>query len=129
MLYLRNICRLEIEGAYTLSYVDDFVIIVTLNSAKINCKKLEGIALKLMSKAKETTISFNIGKIELIYFYNKYTAIKEGLKLGNIEISPKPLVRWLGVFLDFKLTFKQYIIIRILKAKTAFYLIKRLSNI
>ena len=106
MLYLRNICRLETEGAYTLSYADDFVITVTLNLAKINYKKLEGIVLKLMSKAKEAAISFNINKIELIYFYNKYTTIEKGLKLGDIEISPKPLVRWLGVFLDSKLTFK-----------------------
>ena len=106
MLYLRNICRLETEGAYTLSYTDDFTITVTSNSAKTNCKKLEGIALKLMYKAKEAAISFNVGKTELIYFHNKYTTIEEGLKLGDTEISPKPLVRWLGVFLDSKLIFK-----------------------
>ena len=106
MLYLCNICRLETERAYTLSYIDDFTIIVTLNSAKINCKKLEGIALKLMSKAKEAAISFNISKTELIHFHNKHTTIEEGLKLRDTEISPKPLVRWLGVFLDSKLMFK-----------------------
>ena len=93
MLYLRNICRLEIEGAYSLSYTDDFTITVTSNSAKINCKKLERIVLKLMSKAKEAAISFDISKTELIHFYNKHTTIKEGLKLGDTEISPKPLVR------------------------------------
>ena len=93
MLYLRNICRLETEGAYTLSYIDDFAIIATLNSAKTNYKKLKGIALKLMSKAKEAAISFNVGKTELIHFHNKHTTIEEGLKLGDIEISPKPLVR------------------------------------
>ena len=106
MLYLHNICRLETEGAYTLSYIDNFTIIVTLNLAKTNYKKLKGIALKLISKAKEAAISFNIGKMELIYFYNKHTTIEEGLKLGDIEISPKPLVRWPGVFLDSKLIFK-----------------------
>ena len=86
--------------------MDDFVIIVTLNSTKSNCKKLKGIALELMSRAKEAAISFNISKIELIYFYNKRTTIKEGLKLGDAKISPKSLVRWLGVFLDSKLIFK-----------------------
>jgi hypothetical protein len=106
ILYLYNICRLEIEGAYTLSYIDNFIIIVSLNLAKINYKKLKRITLKLISKAKEAAISFNIGKIELIHFYNKYTTIEEGLKLEDTEISPKPLVRWLGVFLDTKLTFK-----------------------
>ena len=129
MLYLRNIYRLEIEGAYSLSYIDDFAITVTLNSAKSNCKKLEGIALELMSRAKEATISFNISKTELIHFYNKHTTIEEGLKLGDVEISPKPLVRWLGVFLDSKLTFKQHIEIKISKVKAAFYLIRRLGNI
>ena len=93
MLYLRNICRLETEGAYTFSYIDDFIIIVTLNLAKTNYKKLKEIALKLISKAKEAAIGFNISKTELIYFYNKRTTIEEGLKLGDTEISPKPLVR------------------------------------
>ena len=129
MLYLRNICRLKTEGAYTLSYADDFAITVTSNSAKSNCKKLEGIALKLMAKAKEAAISFDISKTELIHFYNKRTTIEEGLKLGDIEIPPKPLVRWLGVFLDSKLTFKQHVEIKISKVKVAFYLIKRLGNI
>ena len=53
-----------------------------------------------MARAKEAAISFNISKIELIHFYSKRTTIEEGLKLGDIEIPPKPLVRWLGVFLD-----------------------------
>ena len=82
-----------------------------------------------MSRAKEAVISFNIGKTELIHFYNKRTTIEEGLKLGDIEISPKPLVRWLGVFLDSRLTFKQHIEIKTSKAKAAFYLIRRLENI
>ena len=65
--------------------MDDFAITVTLNSAKSNCKKLEGIALELISRAKEATISFNISKIELIHFHSKRTTIEEGLKLGDIE--------------------------------------------
>jgi hypothetical protein len=109
--------------------MDDFAITVTLNSAKSNCKKLERITRELMSKAKEAAISFDISKIELIHFYNKRTTIEEGLKLGDVEISPKPLVRWLGVFLDSKLTFKQYVEIKISKVKAAFYLIRRLGNI
>ena len=129
LLYIRNIYRLEIEETYSLSYIDDFAITVTSNSAKSNCKKLERIALELMSKAKKAIISFNISKTELIYFHSKRTIIEEGLKLGDLEISPKPLVRWLEVFLDSKFTFKQYIEIKISKAKAVFYLIKRLGNI
>jgi len=58
--------------------MDNFAITVTSNSAKSNCKKLEGIALELMSKAKETAISFDISKTKLIHFYNKQTIIKKG---------------------------------------------------
>ena len=93
---------LQTEGACSLSYMDDFAITVTSNSAKSNCKKLEKIALELMSKAKEAAISFDVSKTELIHFHSKRTTIEEGLKLGDAEISPKPLVRWLGVFLDVK---------------------------
>ena len=106
LLYIRNIYSLNIEETYSLSYIDDFAITVISNLAKSNCKKLEGIALELISRAKEAAISFNISKTELIYFHIKRTTIEEGLKLRDIEISPKPLVRWLGVFLDSKLTFK-----------------------
>jgi len=108
--------------------MDDFAITVILNLVKSNCKKLKGIALELISRAKKAVISFDISKTELIHFYSKRTTIKEGLKLGDIEISPKPLVRWLGIFLDSKLMFKQYVEIKISKAKAAFYLIRRLGN-
>jgi len=108
--------------------MDDFAITVTSNLAKSNCKKLEGIVLELMSRAKEAAISFNISKTELIHFYSKRTTIEEGLKVRRRRNIPKPLVRWLGVFLDSKLTFKQYVEIRISKAKAAFYSIRRLGN-
>ena len=93
LLYIHNIYSQETKAAYPLSYINNFVITVTSNSAKLNYKKLEEIALELIAKAKETVISFNISKTKLIYFYNKCIIIKEGLKLGDIKISPKPLVR------------------------------------
>ena len=49
--------------------------------------------LELMAKAKKAAISFNISKTELIYFYNKCIIIKKGLKLKDIKISFKPLVK------------------------------------
>jgi len=93
LLYIRNICSQETKGAYPLNYINNFAITVTSNSAKSNYKKLEEIALELMAKAKKTIISFNISKTKLIHFYNKRIIIKEGLKLRDIKISPKPLVR------------------------------------
>ena len=37
--------------------MDDFVVTVTSNLAKSNCKKLEKIVLELMSRAKEAARS------------------------------------------------------------------------
>ena len=53
--------------------MDNFAITVTSNSAKSNCKKLERIALELISKAREAAISFDVSKTELIHFYSKRT--------------------------------------------------------
>ena len=72
-IYIQN---LQPRDRRSLFYIDDSIITVTLNSAKSNCKKLERIALKPISKAKEAIISFNISKIELIYFYSSMLTIK-----------------------------------------------------
>ena len=56
--------------------MDDFAITVTSNSAKSNYKKLERIALELMSRAKEAAISFDVSKTELIHFHSKRTTIE-----------------------------------------------------
>ena len=73
--------------------IDNLLITVIFNLVRLNYKKLKEIALELIFKAKEVIISFNTRKTKFIYFYNKYITIKEGLKLGDMEISPKPLVR------------------------------------
>jgi hypothetical protein len=75
LLYIRNIYSLEIEGAYSLSYIDDFAIIVTLNLAKSNCKKLEEIALELIYKLYSVKnyindLIINVA-LEPLYIYKK----------------------------------------------------------
>jgi len=69
--------------------MDDFAIIVILNLAKSNCKKLEGIVLELISKAKKVVISFDISKTELIYFYSKCTTIKKRAKARRYRNIPQ----------------------------------------
>ena len=51
-------------------------------------------------------------KTELIYFYFKRAFNLENesylIKIGESIIQPKSLVKWLGIWLDLKLTFKQH---------------------
>jgi hypothetical protein len=47
----------------------------------------------------------------------------------GIIIESKELVKWLGVYFDQGLTFKQHVVIRVSQARSAFYRIARLVNI
>ena len=59
---------------------------------------------------------------KLIYIFNA----EEGLK--TIEVSPQEQIKWLGIWLDRKLTFKKYVEVRAVAAARAFHSIRRLSN-
>ena len=69
-------------------------------------------------------------KTELIHFHSKriinyqeYT-----VQIGNMQIEPKSLVRWLGIWLDSKLNFKEHVEKKIADAIRVFHQIIRLSN-
>ena len=52
-------------------------------------------------------------KIELIHFHFKRSFNLENeaylVKIKDVIIQPKDLIKWLGIWLDLKLTFKQHV--------------------
>ena len=68
-------------------------------------------------------------KTELIHFQKKSKSDKLSLYLPSHVVTPKPLVKWLGVYFNENLTYKEYIAIKTLKASQAFYYMNRLANI
>jgi hypothetical protein len=46
----------------------------------------------------------------------------------TISIQPNEIVRWLGIWFDSGLAFKQHIAIRVSQARSAFYRMNRLAN-
>ena len=50
------------------------------------------------------------------------------VKFNGIEIKPKEYIKWLGITIDYKLKFEEYIKNQISKATRVFYQIERLSN-
>ena len=71
-------------------------------------------------------------KTELIYFHFKRAFNLENesysVKIGELIIQPKSLVKWLGIWLDSKLTFKQHVEKKTTQALKLLNQIERLSN-
>ena len=67
--------------------------------------------------------------LELIHFIGAKEAQKHSLDLpDNTIIQPKSLVKWLGVYFNPNLTFKEHVAIRTSQAKSAYLRIARLAN-
>ncbi len=74
-----------------------------------------------MHPSRDNAIEFDLAKTELIYFTRIKEAKTASLRLPDGKVvQPKELVRWLGIWFDPNLTFKQYVAICISQARSAF---------
>jgi len=113
------------------SFIDDVALIVTGPSEEANSKALERAARKAWSWAAENVIVFDHPKTELMHFHNKtsHDASNTPVTLPNGKvIQPVQLLRWLGVWLDRKLSFKFHVEQKTAAATRALNMISRLSN-
>ena len=78
-------------------------------------------------------MQFNRDKIELIHFHSKRSLdLKDEkylVKIRKAIFQPKKSIKYLGVWLDSKLSFKTHVEKKIASAKKLFIQIERLSNI
>ncbi|OXV05133.1 hypothetical protein Egran_07099 [Elaphomyces granulatus] len=125
LLYVRDIIA---DKAYQLSYIDDFSLSISSTSAYKNCRALEGVVASLIEEAESQGVQFDPGKTELIHFSTQRKPIDEGVSIAGQAITPKPIVRWLGIWFDSKLTFRAHIEKRINQATAAFEGLQRLSS-
>lgn len=67
----------------------------------------------------------------MIHFHNKRKIDLDQIKviLNNTGFTPKPMVKWLEIYLDQKLLFHNHVKQKVNEATKIFYQIKRLSNI
>ena len=77
-------------------------------------------------------MQFDMEKTELIHFHFKRSFDLENeaysIKIRDSTIQPKDLVKWLGIWLDSKLTFKQHVEKKITQVLKILNQIKRLLN-
>ena len=127
LIYIRELFpRL---AAKVLSYIDDISLTVASTSLKKNTRILEREVAKLYELGAKNAIQFDLAKTELMHFSTGKQAKITTLKLPNGEIvEPKEVVRWLGIWFDPGLTFKQHVATRASQARSAFQRMARLAN-
>jgi ribonuclease HI len=127
LLYIRDL----FPGlqSVNLSYIDDLSLSTSSSSIKKNVKLLERQIARLFQSGKELAILFNIAKTELIHFTAKKERKERTLRLpDNTIVAPTDTVKWLGIYLDYRLSFKGHIATRVNQARQAFYRLHRLAN-
>ena len=108
--------------------MDDIALIASSKSFKKNISILEREASLLVKLGEEYSINFDIEKTELIHFFGGKSTPSITLPDKTI-LAPSKLVKWLGIYFDSNLKFKNHRLIRVSLAKQMFYRVNRLSNI
>ena len=114
---------------FTLSYINDVSISASSTSLKKNVRLLEKDISTLFNLGTQNAIQFDNPKTELIHYTTRKGSLTEFLTLlDNIKIMPKSTVRWLGIYFDRGLSFKDHVSIRTSQARSAFFRMCRLAN-
>lgn len=127
LIYIRDLFpRLQ---SFNLSYIDDLSLSTSSTSMKKNVKVLERQIAVLFQRGKELAIRFDIAKTELIYFSAKAERKERTVQLpDSTTVTPKDNVKWLGIYLDNRLSFKEHIATKTSQARQAFSRLNRLAN-
>jgi hypothetical protein len=115
----------------TPSYVDDCALVITGPSESYNAMYLRMAAKIAFQWAENNFVQFDDLKIDLMHFHKKpstYTT-NTPVKITDTNIiHPSGVLRWLGVWLDRKLSFNHHVQTRIASAKRTLSAIQRLAS-
>jgi ribonuclease HI len=130
LIYIRDLFPTIAISVQVWSYMDDIALTTSSTSLKKNITILEREVARLQELGTRMAIQFDLAKTELIHFTTAKAAKAASLQLPSGEmVQPKQLVRWLGIWFDPNLTFKQHVAIRTSQARSAFQRMARLANI
>jgi ribonuclease HI len=127
LLYIRDICKTR-PDTFTFSYIDDICIGASAMSTNKLKQILERTAKAILQEAGESAIEFDVEKTELLYASRKREIPAEPIQVGESLIQPSSCVRWLGFFLDNKLSYKKHVQTKAAAAQKVFQRIRRLGN-
>ena len=135
MLYIQPLFYLEssTQKRSKFGYADDLCIMATSKSFTANCKTLSKDCQEVLSWAQAEEISFDMDKTELLHITWHRGNENPLIHIPDTDIVINPIdtkksLRWLGIHLDHKLSFKAHVKTMAAKAQKAAASIRALSN-
>jgi ribonuclease HI len=129
---LFTIMELKHPNVICPSYIDDICLMVVGDSPAENSKILEDAVATCFQWGEDNAVAFDDPKSELMHFYKARKEIQTpytNVVLPNGTcIKPSGVQRWLGFWLDRKLTWKFHIQTRTTSAMRVFMALSRLGN-
>ena len=111
------------------SYINDVALYISGKTAEENAKVLQEAAKTVFTWAEENAVQFDDSKSELIHFSRARREPTAEITLPNkTVIKPSTQVKWLGVWLDRKLSFKTHVQKKVSAATRVLHSIHRLMN-
>ena len=127
LLYVRDICKTRLD-TFTFSYIDDICIRASAKSVTTLKQVLKKAAKAILQEAKENASEFDVEKTELLYASRKREIGAKPVQVGESLIQPSSWVRWLGFFLDNKLSYRTHVQTKVATAQQVFQRLQRLGN-
>lgn len=125
LLYIEPLLKLSRER---LGYADDaafFSTGKTLKYCQLNLQRQLNLSLDW---ARENGIIFDMRKTELIYFHKKRKLVDLPLRVDNHIIPAKDQIKWLGIYFDRKLCFKEHVRLACQRSRVVTDHVRRLCN-
>lgn len=97
------------EGIITCGFADDTNILAFGKTPEDTARRLEGVWGTCTRWAAMRGVQFEPSKSELLHFTRAHTAPTTAVRLGTATIQPVESARFLGVWLDRKLTWKAHL--------------------
>lgn len=110
LLYIASLYEAlqEVPGVSVVGFADDTNIVAFAPTARENCRTLEKAWEVCERWARSRGMQFEPAKSELTHFTRKRTPPADKARLGSVELGPQTSVRFLGVWLDRKLSWKAH---------------------
>ncbi|QRW06896.1 Reverse transcriptase from mobile element jockey protein [Ceratobasidium sp. AG-Ba] len=130
LLHMEHACNVEIKG-----YVDDFTILAHSGSFESNRDIIEESVHTASDILRRLGLSFEIEKCDLIHFAARPADMHTNLRVDLSPpgaygrwVSPQPCIRWLGFYLDRRLSWKTHIKKRCSQALAVVASLRLLAN-